>query len=141
MVIDHITANGASIAFIQETWLKEMNNHTTSVIKAHGFLIHHFCRGNSGGGGVAVIFKPSIKLVRVFISHGDSFEAVSVKVVLPNAKNLLCSCIYRTGSLTSFYQEFDEYLDEDRFLLKRNFRPEIQLVICNSFKILVVKMR
>ena len=87
-----------------------MNNHTTSVIKAHGFLIHHFCRGNSGGGGVAVIFKPSIKLVRVFISHGDSFEAVSVKVVLPNAKNLLCSCIYRTGSLTSFYQEFDEYL-------------------------------
>ena len=81
-VIDHITANGASIAFIQETWLKEMNNHTTSVIKAHGFLIHDFCRGNSGEGGVAVIFKPSIKLVRVFISHGDSFEAVSVKVVV-----------------------------------------------------------
>jgi len=127
-VVDFISSNNASIAFIQETWLQEMNNHTTAVIKASGYLIYHHFRNSSGGGGVAILYKPNIKLIRVFINHGESFESVSAKVVMPSGKGLFCSCIYRTGSLTSFFHEIDEYLTN----IYSRFE---KVLICGDFNI------
>ena len=111
-----------SLLFIQETWLTDANNHTTAVIKSHGFKVHHAHRAEKAGGGVAIIYRPCIALIRVFTTSYESFECVSVKVSLPGRKSLLCMCIYRTGPMGSFISDFDDHLAAifpkfDKFLI------------------------
>ena len=63
-----------SLLFIQETWLTDANNHTTAVIKSHGFKVHHAHRAEKAGGGVAIIYRPCIALIRVFTTSYESFD-------------------------------------------------------------------
>jgi len=112
-----------SLLFIQETWLTDANNHTTAVIKSHGFKVHHAHRAEKAGGGVAIIYRPCIALIRVFTTSYESFECVSVKVSLPGRKSLLCMCIYRTGPMGSFISDFDNLMTilQPSFLSLTNF--------------------
>ena len=48
-------------------------------------------RSNTVGGGVAIIFKSTMKVVKMFIRHPDSFESVSVKLKCYDGVNLFCS--------------------------------------------------
>ena len=111
-IMDFVETHGISLFFVQETWLTEMNNHTTAIIKAHGFDIHHCYRQQSVGGGVALIFKPALKIVKLFIKHSETFESVCVKVILPSKSSLLCACIYRTGNCGSFFHDFDGFIGD-----------------------------
>ena len=56
-IMDYLIDNDVTLAFIQETWLKEQNNHTTAIIKAKGYNLSHVCRLGGTGGGVAIIYK------------------------------------------------------------------------------------
>ena len=116
-----------SLAFIQETWLTDLNNHTTATIKAYGYDIHHFYRDRTGGG-VAILYNPAIKIVKLFIENGSTFESISIKIKLPSGKYLLCSCVYRTGSLVSFFYELDIFLGT-------LFSMFQELLICGDFNI------
>ena len=110
-IMDFLVDNDVFILFVTETWLTDQNNHTTALIKEHGYKIHHFFRKEKLGGGVGVIYKSSLKVVRVFFNQNDSFESISVKVKLKDGSSVLCSCLYRPpGSLRHFLTEFDEFI-------------------------------
>ena len=47
-IMDHLIDNDISLAFIQETWMKEQNSHTTAIIKAKGYNLFHVCRQGAG---------------------------------------------------------------------------------------------
>ena len=119
--MDYVVDNGISVFFVTETWLTDLNNHTTSIIKSYGFDIKHHFRSSGNGGGVAIIFKPCLKVMKVSIKHSDTFETVAVKIKLSNNKFLFCCCVYRTGPLRTFIDDFDAFLSDifpqfDKFL-------------------------
>ena len=127
--MDYIVTENPPVAFIQETWLTDPKNHTTAIIKAHGYDIHHFHRPSTRGGGVAILYKSgSMKVVKLFISNVPTFESVSLKIKLPNKKSLLCSCIYRTGPLSSFIHDFELFLSD---LITKSE----QILVCGDFNI------
>ena len=119
--MDYVVDNAISLFFVTETWLTDLNNHTTAVIKSYGFDIRHHFRSAGNGGGVAIIFKPYLKVIKVSIKHSDTFETIAVKTKLSNNDFLLCCCVYRTGPLCSFIDDFDAFLSDifpqfDKFL-------------------------
>ena len=111
-VLEYALDKNISILFIQETWLTDSNNHTTACIKAHGFKIYHQHRPLSHGGGVAIIYKKDLKVIRHFHSVYNTFESVSAKLILPGGKSLLLSSVYRTGATGSFMEDFENYMGE-----------------------------
>ena len=129
MILDHVTNNNVSVFFVTETWLSEMHNHTTATVKSYGYKIYHCYRDNfQCGGGVAIIYRPLLKVIKVFVNHSKSFESVSVKLKMSDNTYLFCSCIYRTGPLGSFMNDFDEYLSHV-------FVRFDKLIICGDFNL------
>ena len=96
-IMDYVLNNSIKLFFVSETWLTDMNNHTTAIIKSYSFEIKYHFRSSQYGGGVAIIYKPYLKVMKVPIKHPDTFETVSVKIKLSNNKLLFCCCVYRTG--------------------------------------------
>ena len=109
---DYVLNNFIKLYFVSETWLTDMNNHTTAIIKCYGFEIKHHFRSSQYGGGVAIIHKPYLKVMKVPIKHPDTFETISVKIKLSNNKLLFCCCVYRTGLLQSFMNDFDSFIGD-----------------------------
>lgn len=109
--MDFLVDNNVHILFVTETWLTDQNNHTTALIKEHGYKIYHHFRKEKTGGGVAVIYKASLKLVRVFHNQSELFESISVKVKLQDGTSVLTSCLYRPpGSMRHFLSDFEEFI-------------------------------
>ena len=103
--------NDVAILFVTETWLTDQHNNTTAQIKDHGYKIHHFSRSSKIGGGVALIYKSTVELIKVHITQFQSFEAVSAKLKMINKTVVLCTCIYLPpGPLCSFLTEFEDFL-------------------------------
>ena len=121
-LMQYVINNNITIFFITETWLTESNNHTTAVIKSYGYKISHNFRPDFGGGGVAVVHKHCLKLVKIFPKHAKTFESVSVKLKFHDNSWLFCCCIYRTGPTGTFISDFDDFLSDifvhyDRILI------------------------
>ena len=112
LIMDYVVNNNIMQFFVTETWITDMNNHTTASIKSYGYLIHHCFRSNSAGGGVAIIYKANMKIIKVFIKHPRSFESISVKLKCSDNGVMFCSCIYHTGNLGNFIDDFDHYLGD-----------------------------
>ncbi|KAL5257488.1 hypothetical protein ACHWQZ_G012433 [Mnemiopsis leidyi] len=110
-VMNFLQDNDMAILFVTETWLTDQHNNTTAQIRDHGYKIHHFSRSSKIGGGVALIYKSTVELVRVHITQFPTFEAVSAKLKMINKTVVLCTCIYRPpGPLSSFLTEFEDFL-------------------------------
>lgn len=110
-VMNFIVDHEINLLFMSETWLTDFNNNITAEIKSYGYDIHHYYRTDSRGGGVALIFHPWLKITRMYINHPDSFESVSAKIKLQDGSSLFCSCIYRTGNIGNFMEDFDKFLE------------------------------
>ena len=99
------------ILFVTETWLTDQNNNTTAQIKDHGYKIHHSYRSSRTGGGVALIYKNTVQLTKVFIGEAPTFEAIAAKMKVSNKMTVLCSCIYRPpGPIGSFITDLEDYI-------------------------------
>ena len=128
--MDFLCNEEISLAFIQETWLRESNNDVTATIKANGYNIcHNFRKDDAIGGGVAIIYKHNLKLSKVTVKHGSSFESVSAKIFTPCGKNIICTSVYRTGpNLSNFLTEFDDFIGNI-------FTRFDKIIICGDFNI------
>ena len=140
-VMDLASLHNISLLFVQETWLTNLNNHSTALVKSHGFKLHHFHRQNQIGGGVAIIYKPNLSLIRVFTTSFQTFESVCVRILLPDRKSLLCCCVYRTGPMSTFLEDFDEFISEifpryDQFLICGDVNIHLDKVSAHSTEFL-----
>jgi hypothetical protein len=113
-IMAYVVDQSISIFFVTETWITDLNNNTTAIIKSYGFKITHKIRTDSNkcmGGGVAIIYKDWLNLTQVVIKHGKSFESVSAKFKTKGKDSVFCSCIYRTGPvLNVFFEDLDDFL-------------------------------
>jgi endonuclease/exonuclease/phosphatase (EEP) superfamily protein YafD len=104
--------NKIDIAGICETWLTDANSPITAAIRIHGYsIIHHF-RGDMRGGGTALIYKTCYTMAVTNLSSNlKTFEYTAATIKTARSKKVLFIIIYRTGSLTSlFNQELDALL-------------------------------
>ena len=59
---DYITEQNIDLLAITETWLKDTNSHVINECTPTGYSICHTPRITSSGGGVALVYKSSMKL-------------------------------------------------------------------------------
>ena len=103
--------NDISIFFVTETWLTDQNNHTTAIIKSHGYQLYHTNRTGKSGGGVSIIYKSTLRLVKIYGNSHETFEAVSTKFKFTDGSIVFCSCLYRPpGPLNNFLHDFEEFI-------------------------------
>ena len=112
-VMEALVDRSIDVAAICETWLTDLTNPTTAVIKSYGFSILHNYREDRRGGGTAIIYRPTLSLaVHNFSTSFDTFEITSAVIKTATSKMLLI-VIYRTGPILSqFNQELDLLLSE-----------------------------
>ena len=60
-ILSYITDNEIDVACFQETWINKGDECVISEMQEQGFKMHMFCRGTSGGG-VAIVYRPWLKL-------------------------------------------------------------------------------
>ena len=104
------------IICVQETWLKKSDSPLIQIINEYGYRIvtERKCRKNDIGGGIAIIFKKSIKLKRVYYKQPSSFESISMQFESPNTKYTLTNIYYPGYSpkhkftRTAFIEQLDE---------------------------------
>ena len=101
------------IAAICETWLTDKSNTITATIKDYGYNIFHNHRVDQRGGGVALLFKSTIKSTKINSCHTfSSFEVVMRMIKSGECKTIIV-VMYRTGSLTTnFIRELDLLLSD-----------------------------
>ena len=96
--MQHIIDKDIDIACFTESWLMGSDNHITFRIKSYGYLISHKHRKTGTGGGVCVIYKPSIiiKTIQLKMVY-QSFEylCVTVSSHSKSVNDLAIACIYR----------------------------------------------
>jgi exonuclease III len=110
-VMNFLEDYNISIFFVTETWLTDQNNNTTARIKDRGYRVYHTSRNGKAGGGVGIIYKSSINLVKVFVNSETSFEVINAKLKLVDGSIVFCSCIYRPpGPLGHFLSDFEDFI-------------------------------
>ena len=93
----YLMDNDISVILLSETWLNDMNNDVTAVVKTNGYNIIHVprsCSDKTRGGGVAIVYRKSLTFTQVFIKSGSTFESVSAKFKDASGQNVCCTSIY-----------------------------------------------
>ena len=111
--MNSLSDHSVDIAAVCETWFSEISNPTTAVIKSMGFSILHNFRKDKKGGGTALIYRSCYSLSVVnFSPIFKTFEHTAA-VIKTSTSKVLFLVMYRTGPLTSsFNQELDILLSE-----------------------------
>ena len=113
-IMSNISDKKIDIAAFCETWLADMNNPTTAVIKSFGYKIHHSFRKDKKGGGTALVYNGVYTMSCVQSSTVFStFEHTAASIKTATGTKVIFVTVYRPGSLTSkFFQELDNLLSE-----------------------------
>ena len=111
-IMSNLSDKNIDIAAICETWLADMNNPTTAVIKSFGYKIHHSFRKDKKGGGTALVYNGVYTMSCVQSSIAFStFEHTAASIKTATGTKVIFVTLYRPGSLTSkFFQELDKLL-------------------------------
>ena len=114
---DLILEKNADLLFISETWLSKDDSVFTNEMLPNGYNILPQPRLFRSGGGVAIIYRASLKVITIPISSCSTFEAYCLKIVTP-INSLLCSCIYRpcaskknNTNFSTFITDFNDFLE------------------------------
>ena len=119
-VLDHVNEHKSDIVAITESWLSsdEGNNRTVSQECAdYDYKLFHIPRSNRKGGGVALLIKNGLNVIKQVHSIRQSFEHVEL-LITAFSIHLRIVVIYRPpqskhNSLTKsqFMEEFSDYLE------------------------------
>ena len=104
------------ILAITETWLKPDDTKAcVADVTPSGYHVHHQTRHSKGtrtGGGVGILISVIFRSKQLEIPRYSSFEAISCEI--KDLKNTYCFrviCIYRTGPLADFFNDFKYLLE------------------------------
>ena len=117
LIHDVIRDHKLDLVFLTETWISSDAPDAIKMdVALKGYRVMHAHRGSSDdrrGGGIAVIYRDSMKLSLADVGKYDEFESMSVKVMSSNLSHIVV-CIYRPpGNVSeSFCDQFSDLLDQ-----------------------------
>ena len=118
--MSYLEENYIQIAFIQESWIKKSDGHLHRQIEEFGYSVMSYRKPRrlDLGGGVAIIFKKSLKIHDVKVQKYRSFECIACKLLTEKGP-ILFSNIYRPDysmknryTAKFFVDEFSLLIDE-----------------------------
>jgi exonuclease III len=115
-ICDLISGENIDILCITESWIRDnaLDSQVLSELTPPGYLIVSVPRVNKRGGGVAVMYRSSIKLSMQTSTPRTSFE--HLKASIKHAGTSLSLCVmYRpptSGLYNTFLEEFAEFIGE-----------------------------
>ena len=78
---DLIIEKNADLVFITETWFKDKDNTTISNLLPYGFEIIYKNRQSRSGGGVAIIYRSTLDIIKCDITNDFcTFESFYLKI-------------------------------------------------------------
>ena len=114
---DLILEKNADLLFLSEIWLSKDDSVFTNEMLPKGYDILSQPRLSRSAGGVAIIYRVSLKAIPIPISSCSTFEACCLKIVT-SSNSLLCSCIYRpcaskknNTNFPNFITDFNNFLE------------------------------
>ena len=105
------------VAAVTETWFASQHNNSTAIIRDKGYYISHFNRDDRRGGGVALIYKNTFKLVKTKTYSFETFECILVSISSHDShsstQQLNFIVVYRYSELppAPFLSEFYSFID------------------------------
>ena len=133
-ILTYLDMHDIDICMMQETWLNKGDSAVAQEIKDQGYKIHsqRRLRGDIGGG-VAIIYKPSILVRRCSPqSKFKSFEYISC-TVHTNDKTIRIVNIYRMGYSKKHPHTYKVFLDEFTVLMESLATLPGELIITGDF--------
>ena len=118
-IMDMIKENDADIICLQETWLRKCDSAIIEEIKEYNYNIitERKSRKVDIGGGVAIIYKPFIRIKKIKYKQYLSFESISLSIT-SQKESFIFTNIYYPGyspkhryTYLYFLNELDELLE------------------------------
>ena len=130
-VLELLSDQKIDICMLSETWLRKGDTSKISEIKDLGYNTYH-CSRPGRGGGVAILYKKTLRLTKIKTKSFKSFEHIECS--MKSGNNIVrLTCIYRSPTathsyITDFLSDFDQYLEE-------LMHHPGKIIICGDFNI------
>ena len=128
-----ILEKNADLLFISETWLPIDDSVFTNDMLPNGDDMLSQPRLSRSGGGVAIIYRASSKVIPTPILSCSTFEVCCLKIVTPS-NSLLCSCIFRPCASKKNNTNFSNFISDFNNFLEL-FAPNDNIYIFGDFNI------
>ena len=131
-VLDHVKDHMSDIVAITKSWLstEECNNRAVS----HDYEFFHVPRPNRRGGGVALLIKNGLQVIKQTHSTRNSFERIELLVTAISI-HLRIVVIYRPPQSMQNYLTKSQIIDEFNKYLEGLASSSGRLLICGDFKV------
>ena len=130
-VLELLSDQKIDICMLSETWLRKGDTSKISEIKDLGYNTYH-CSRPGRGGGVAILYKKTLRLTKIKNKAFKSFEHIECSM-MSGSSIVRLTCIYRSPTaahsyITDFLNDFDQYLEELMHHMGK-------IIICGDFNI------
>ena len=130
-VLELLSDQKVDICMLSETWLRKGDTSKISEMKDLGYNTYH-CSRPGRGGGVAILYKKTLRLTKIKNKAFKSFEHIECSM-MSGSSIVRLTCIYRSPTaahsyITDFLNDFDQYLEE---LIHHTGK----IIICGDFNI------
>ena len=118
-ILNYLEEKGIGIAALQETWLSKADRSITSEIHEMGFKVLNQFRDARSGGGLAILYRPHLKLQRFNLNTDKSFatfESLCTRLK-SNGKVINIINLYRPPYSAKNPKTIKMFLDEFIILL------------------------
>ena len=134
--MSYLEENYVQIAFIQESWIKRSDGHLQRQIEEFGYSVMSYRKPRrlDLGGGVAIIYKRSLKIHDVKIQKYCSFECIACKLLTEKGP-ILFSNIYRPDYSTKNRYTAKFFVDEFSLLIDELNSYALPTVILGDFNL------
>lgn len=114
-ISEYITERKVDVCCITETWLKEDDDINTIVcgnLTPPGYSLLHTARKGKQGGGVAIVHRSSLKVIKQTVNVFESFEHIEV-LLQTGSDYVRLAVVYRppSSSKSKFTEDFTTYLE------------------------------
>ncbi len=137
-LVQYIIEHDIDVFIITETWLKTDDDMKIAELKPSGYAFEHVPRENRRGGGIAIVYKSSIRLKKFEqIFTTNSLEYMEVMLSLGNS-NMRLVAVYRPPSADpslAIRVPFSTFIDEFEAVMERHVTAPGNLVILGDFNI------
>ena len=135
--MNYLEDSGIDIACLQETWLSPADKSTYAIFKEYGYKFKKKERSENRGGGLAILYKPNLKLKRYFIQQSEkfvTFEYLCCTVTWDNKLIRLIN-IYRLPYSAKHRCTIKMFLNEFDLFISNLHTEKGVLLFCGDFNI------
>ena len=129
---EYMNHSKLDLCCVTETWIREDDSQTSSMLAPEGFSSEILCRKNQTGGGLAVVYNSKLKIHKCSTPELKSMECIHIKITQTMVPAIDLLLIYRKDEIA-----FLTFIDELTTLLEAIITNTGNLYLMGDFNIKV----